>query len=186
MILPIYGYGFSVLKTECAEIDQDYENFEKLLSDMWETMYNASGVGLAAPQIGRDIRLFIVDTVQILDDEEKDKGIKKVYINAEIIKEEGEPWAYEEGCLSIPFIRADVMRQPDITIKYLDEHFKPHEDKLTGVNARVVQHEYDHINGTLFIDYLKPLKKKMLKRKLEAIRKGNIDPDYRMKYASPK
>jgi len=186
MILPIYGYGFSVLKTECKDIDKEYEHLEKLISDMWETMYKASGVGLAAPQIGKGIRLFIVDTIQILDDEEKDQGIKKVYINAEIVEEAGEPWAYEEGCLSIPFIRADVMRQPEITIKYLDENFLPQEDRLSGVNARVVQHEYDHINGTLFIDYLKPLKKKMLKRKLEAIRKGNIDPDYRMKYSSSK
>ncbi|MCL4110511.1 UNVERIFIED_CONTAM: hypothetical protein GTU68_047760 [Idotea baltica] len=175
MILPIYGYGFSVLKKECEDIDKDYEKLDVLIKNMWETMYNASGVGLAAPQIGRDIRLFMVDTIQILEDEEK-----------EIVEESGEKWAYEEGCLSIPFIRADVMRQPDITIEYLDEDFKPQVDKLTGINARVVQHEYDHINGVLFIDYLKPLKKKLLKRKLEAIKKGNIDPDYRMKYANPK
>lgn len=186
MILPIYGYGFSVLKKECEEIDKDYKKLEDLISNMWETMYNASGVGLAAPQVGLDIRLFMVDTIQILEDEEKDQGIKKVFINARITEEDGEPWAYEEGCLSIPFIRADVMRQPDITIEYVDENFEPQVEKLTGINARVVQHEYDHINGTLFIDHLKPLKKKLLKRKLEAIKKGNIDPDYRMKYANPK
>lgn len=186
MILPIYGYGFSVLKTECKEIDSDYKGLKKLISDMWQTMYQASGVGLAAPQIGKDIRLFMVDTIQIMEEEEKEKGIKKVFINAQIIDESGEPWAYEEGCLSIPFIRADVSRQPDITIRYLDKDFVEHEETYTGLNARVIQHEYDHINGTLFIDHLKPLKKKMLKRKLESIRKGNIDPEYRMKYAAAK
>jgi peptide deformylase len=186
MILPIYGYGFSVLKTECSDIDKDYQGLEKLISDMWQTMYQASGVGLAAPQIGRDIRLFLVDTIQIMEEGEKEKGIKKVFINAQILDESGEAWAYEEGCLSIPFIRADVTRQPDITIKYLDENFVEHQETYTGLNARVIQHEYDHINGTLFIDHLKPLKKKLLKRKLESIRKGNIDPDYRMKYAAAK
>ncbi len=186
MILPVYGYGFSVLKKEGKTIDADYPDLKKLIADMWETMYNANGVGLAAPQIGLDIRLFIVDTQQLKDEEDVEEGIKKVYINAEIVEEEGEEWAYEEGCLSIPFIRADVMRKPHITIEYMDENFQSHRDTLEGIDARVVQHEYDHIDGILFVDHLKPLKKKMMKRKLEAIRKGNIDPDYRMKYAASK
>lgn len=186
MILPIYGYGYSVLKKKCEPIDKDFKKLDKLIADMWETMYNASGVGLAAPQIGKDIRLFIVDTIQLKDEDEIEDGIKKVYINAQIVDEKGEEWAYEEGCLSIPFIRADVFRQPEITIEYYDEHFVKQVEKLDGINARVVQHEYDHIDGVLFVDHLKPLKKKLLKRKLDAIRKGNIDPDYRMKYAAAK
>ncbi|WP_235299144.1 peptide deformylase [Portibacter marinus] len=186
MILPIYGYGFSVLKKVCEPINKDYPQLDQLIENMWETMYSASGVGLAAPQIGEDIRLFIVDTKQLNEDEHSDEGIKKVFINAQIVAEAGEEWAYEEGCLSIPFIRADVFRQPEITIEYYDEHFEKHVESLSGIDARVVQHEYDHIDGVLFVDHLTPLKKRMLKRKLEAIRKGNIDPEYRMKYATSK
>jgi len=186
MILPIYGYGFSVLKKECEPIDKNFPGLQNLIANMWETMYNASGVGLAAPQIGKEIRLFIVDTQQLKEEEDEEKGIKKVFINAEIVSEEGEEWAYEEGCLSIPFIRADVFRQPKVTIEYYDQNFRKHVETFNGIEARVVQHEYDHIDGVLFVDHLTPLKKKMMKRKLEAIRKGNIEPDYRMKYAAPK
>lgn len=182
MILPIYAYGQPVLKNECHDIDKDYEDLSTLISDMWETMYEASGVGLAAPQIGRDIRLFVVDTIQVMEEGEKDKGIKKVFINAHKIEEEGEPWAYEEGCLSIPHVRADVMRPPQITLEYYDENFEKHIETLEGINARVVQHEYDHTDGILFIDHLKPLKKKLLKRKLESIKKGIVEADYRLKF----
>ncbi len=186
MILPIYAYGQPVLKSECSEIDKDYEGLGDLIANMWETMYAANGVGLAAPQIGKGIRLFMVDTVQIKDEEGDSEGIKQVFINARKVEEDGELWPYEEGCLSIPFIRADVNRHENLTIEYFDEDFKKHTITLTGINARVVQHEYDHIEGILFLDHLKPLKKKLLKRKLESIKTGRIDPEYRMRFNTAK
>lgn len=186
MILPIYAFGQPVLKAKCKDIDQDYEGLDKLIEDMWETMYAASGVGLAAPQIGKDIRIFMIDTIQIRDEEDVEEGIKQVFINAKKIEEDGDLWPYEEGCLSIPFIRADVSRPQTLTIEYYNEKFEKHKVTLDGINARVVQHEYDHIEGVLFTDHLKPLKKKLLKRKLEAIKKGNIDPDYRMRFKRSK
>lgn len=183
MILPIYAYGNPVLKKRGSDIDKDYPGLDDLIRDMWETMYNAHGVGLAAPQIGRSIRLFVVDTKQ-LEKEDKDiEGIKQVFINAEILEEEGDHWDYEEGCLSIPEIRGDVSRQEEIHIRYLDENFEEHEKTYSGINARVIQHEYDHIDGILFTELLKPLRKRRIKRKLEDIRKGKISPDYRMKFA---
>lgn len=184
MILPIYALGAKVLKKVAEPIDQDYPELEKLLSNMWDTMYNAQGVGLAAPQIGKSIRLFLIDTVQ-LESEEKDfKGVKQAFINAEVIEESGDLWAYEEGCLSIPRIRGDVERQQNVIIKYLDEEFKEHTKEFTGINARVIQHEYDHIEGKLFTEKLKPLRKKLIKRKLEKIRTGEIDTDYRMRFSN--
>lgn len=182
MILPIYGYGHPVLKTKAEPITADYPDLAELIENMWETMYEASGVGLAAPQIGLPIRLFIVDTVQIMDEGEEDQGIKKVIINAEKIEEAGKPWAYEEGCLSIPDIRGDVERPPQLRLRYLDEQFVEHEEVFTDMNARVIQHEYDHVDGVLFIEHLKPLKKRLIKRRLENIRKGKVDIDYRMKF----
>lgn len=182
MILPIYGYGYPVLKTEAEPITPDYPGLEELIENMWETMYNASGVGLAAPQVGLPIRLFIVDTVQIMDEGEEDQGIKKVIINAQKVEESGRPWAYEEGCLSIPNIRGDVERPPQLRLRYLDEHFVEHDEVFTDMNARVIQHEYDHIDGILFIEHLKPIKKRLIKRKLENIRKGKVDIEYRMKF----
>jgi len=183
MILPIYAYGQSVLKKVGQEIDQDYEGLTELLSNMWETMYNAQGVGLAAPQIGRSIRLFLVDTIQVMEEGDEEKGIKKAFINAKMLDESGDSWSYEEGCLSIPHIRGDVERQSDIFIRYYDEDFKLHEEKFEGINARVIQHEYDHIDGKIFTDKLKPLKKRLIKRKLDAIKKGNVRSDYRMRFA---
>ena len=188
MILPIVAYGAPVLRKVCDEIDADYAGLEKLLADMWETMYNSNGVGLAAPQINKGIRLFVMDSTQIfenLEEDEKDlypdgPGFKGVFINAHIVKEEGEPWSYNEGCLSIPKIREDVVRNESVVIEYLDENFKPHIKKFNGLTARVILHEYDHIEGKLFIDYLKPLKKTLLKRKLNDISKGKIKVDYRM------
>jgi peptide deformylase len=182
MIMPIFAYGQPVLKKEAVDIDENYPDLQKLIADMWETMYNAKGVGLAAPQVGLGIRLFLVDTVQTKDEGEEDQGIKKVFINATILEEDGEEWAYEEGCLSIPDIHADVMRQSNLKVEYYDEHFNRHEEEYDEMNARVIQHEYDHIDGVLFLDHLKPLKKRMLKRRLEKIRVGNISPDYRMKF----
>jgi len=183
MILPIVAFGTPVLKKKAKDISKEYEGLDELLENMWETMYNAKGVGLAAPQIGKQIRIFLIDTIQ-LEEEESDlkDGIKQVFINAEILEEEGEVWLYEEGCLSIPHIRGDVERQPNITIKYLDENFVEHTKKFEGINARVIQHEYDHIEGILFTTKLKPLKRRLIKRKLESIKKGNVKVDYRMKF----
>lgn len=184
MILPIVAYGTPLLKKKCKDITKDHPDLNTLIENMWETMYNAKGVGLAAPQIGKGIRLFLVDTIQLSDEEEEGNvdGIKKVFINAEILEEEGEPWMYEEGCLSIPHIRGDVERQPKITIRYVDENFNEFQETYEDVNARVIQHEYDHIEGVLFTQKLKPLKKRLIKRKLDSIRKGNVKVDYRMKF----
>ena len=183
MLLPIYAYGHPVLRKKAEEITPDYEDLSKLIADMWETMYHAEGVGLAAPQIGRPIRLFIIDTIQL---EEKGKdviGQKTVFINAEKVEEKGKVWAYEEGCLSIPDIRGDVDRLDTLTIRYLDENFVEHTTTFDGINARVIQHEYDHIEGILFLEYLKPVKKAMIRGRLENIRKGKVKVDYKMKFA---
>ncbi|MCL4118552.1 UNVERIFIED_CONTAM: hypothetical protein GTU68_057851 [Idotea baltica] len=177
MVLPIVAYGDPVLRKVGVEIDKDYSNLEELIENMKVTMKNARGVGLAAPQIGKAIRLFIVDTSPFSDD-----GFKKVFINAKITKEEGNEWAFSEGCLSIPNINEDIFRNEKLTIEYYDENFKKHTEKLDGLAARVVQHEYDHIEGILFTDKLSSLKKRLLKKKLNNISKGNIDVDYRMKF----
>jgi peptide deformylase len=188
MILPIVAYGSPVLRKVSNDISPDYPELNKLIDDMWETMYNSKGVGLAAPQVNREIRLFVMDSVQIIDsldeDERKeypgDKGYKGVFINAKISFLNGVEWAYNEGCLSIPKIREDIYRKEQVTINFVDEFFIPHIKTFTGITARVILHEYDHIDGKLFIDYLKPLKRKLLKRKLDDISKGNITVDYRM------
>ena len=189
MVLPIVAYGDPVLRKVGAEIDKDYPELEELITNMKDTMKNARGVGLAAPQIGKAIRLFIVDTSPFSEDddlpiEEQDflKNFKKVFINAKITSEEGNEWAFAEGCLSIPNINEDVFRNEKLTIEYFDENFKKHIENLDGLAARVVQHEYDHIEGVLFTDKLSSLKKRLLKKKLNNISKGNIDVDYRMKF----
>lgn len=182
MILPIYAYGNPILKRVAKPVDADHQGLSELVANMWETMYNAEGVGLAAPQIGQSLRIFIVDTVQTYKEEDQAKGIKTVFINAEKIEEDGEFWPYEEGCLSIPHIRGEVERQKVLKIKYLDQQFIEHIKVFDGINARVVQHEYDHLEGVLFLDKLKPLKKRMIKRKLEIIKKGKVDSDYLMKF----
>ncbi len=184
MLLPIFAYGQPVLKRVADEVAADYPELGTLIEDMWQTMYNAKGVGLAAPQIGLSIRLFVVDTLQI-DDEDAGKanGIKQVFINAYKIEEFGKPWAYEEGCLSIPDLRGDVERPETIRLRYMNEQFEWKEMTLSGINARVVQHEYDHIDGILFIDKLKPLKKQLIRRRLEAIRLGNVRASYRLKFS---
>ena len=181
MILPIYGFGFPVLKKKAQPIAEDYPNLDELIENMWATMYKANGVGLAAPQIGLSIRLFLVDTEQIHEDDPEIDGIKQAFINAEILEFGGTPWPYEEGCLSIPDIRGDVERPEQIRIRYQDTNFVEHERIFTGMDARVIQHEYDHIEGVLFTEKLKPVKRKLIKRKLENIRKGKINPDYKMK-----
>ncbi|SNR50631.1 peptide deformylase [Lutibacter agarilyticus] len=189
MILPIIAYGDPVLRKVGVDIDKDYQNLAELIENMKETMENAQGVGLAAPQIGKAIRLFIVDTSPFgadedLEDDERAflEGYKKTFINAKIVKEEGDEWAFTEGCLSIPDIREDVFREDTITIEYLDEKFEKHSEVLTGLAARVVQHEYDHIEGILFTDKISSLKKRLIKKKLENISKGKVNADYRMKF----
>ena len=182
MILPIYAYGYSVLKKVAEDIDKDYPELESLISNMWDTMYNAHGIGLAAPQIGLSIRLFLVDTKQSMEEDEKDKGIKKVFINAEILEEAGDEFSYEEGCLSIPGIKGDVYRPEQVRIKYLDEHFVEHVEVYDGINARVIQHEYDHIDGILFTELLGPLKRRRIKKKPDDIKAGKLRGEYKMKY----
>ena len=182
MILPIYALGQPVLKKVGIPIDVEYEGLPELIENMWETMYNANGVGLAAPQIGLGIRLFLVDTVQMMDEGKEEEGIKMAVINAEKVQEGGNPWFYEEGCLSIPEVHGDVERPAQIKLKYLDTDFKEHVKVFSGVNARVIQHEYDHIDGKLFTEYLKPLKRRRIKRKLESIKKREIETKYKMKF----
>ena len=189
MILPIVAYGAPVLKKEAAEISKDYPNLEQLIENMWETMYASNGVGLAAPQIGLSIRLFVVDTAPFSGDDELDeleaiklKSFKKVFINPELIEEDGPIWEFNEGCLSIPDVREDVSRHDRIMIHYFDEQFEEQRLMLTGLSARVVQHEYDHIEGVLFTDHLTPLKRRLLKNRLNSISKGTIQVDYPMKF----
>lgn len=182
MILPIYAYGHPVLRKETAPLTADYPELPALIENMFATMYKASGIGLAAPQVGLSLRLFVIDTLQLDEEGQPAEGMKRAFINPEIIEEHGTPWSYEEGCLSIPDVHGNVSRQPQIKIRYQDADFNTHEEVLDGMNARVVQHEYDHIEGVLFIDYLKPLKKRMVKKRLDKISKGKISPAYRMKY----
>ena len=193
MILPIVAYGDPVLKKKAKEIDKDYPKLDELIENMWDTMYNAYGVGLAAPQIGLPIRLFLIDPAPFAEDEELDeaereqlKDMRKVFINPQIIEETGEEWAFSEGCLSIPDIREDVFRQPDITIEYYDENFEKHTETYSGLVARVIQHEYDHIEGILFTDKLSSLKKRLIKSKLANISKGKINVEYRMRFPNLK
>lgn len=193
MILPIVAYGDAVLRKVGIEIDADYPKLKELISNMWETMYKANGVGLAAPQVGLPIRLFLVDTTPFANDEdlssEEQKaldGFKKVFINAYFDEEIGEEWAFNEGCLSIPDIREDVKRKDTITITYLDEHFNKKTETYNGLLARVIQHEYDHIEGILFTDKLSPFKKRLLKGRLANISKGKINIDYRMRFPEMK
>ena len=187
MILPIVAYGASVLRKVCDPIDSSYPNIKVLIDDMWETMYESNGVGLAAPQINKNIRLFVVDSAQIFANAEPEDdtypdapGVKKAFINAQIVELSGKEWVYNEGCLSIPKIREDVSRHENVTLSYLDENFVAHTETFTGMTARVILHEYDHIEGKLFIDYVKPLKRKMLQGKLNDINKGKVRVDYKM------
>ncbi|MBL0310858.1 MAG: peptide deformylase [Bacteroidetes bacterium] len=182
MVLPIVAYGDPILRKKGEEIKKNYPGLAELIKNMFDTMEQAKGVGLAAPQVNKAIRLFIVDSRKMYDDEDGDIGIREVFINAQLLSESGMEWAYEEGCLSIPQIREDVFRQETIRIKYLDNEFRPQEKEFNGLTARVIQHEYDHIEGKLFIDYLKPLKKSLLKSKLDKISKGEVSVDYKMKF----
>ena len=193
MILPIVAYGDPVLRKVGKDIDKDYPNLKELITNMYETMYNAYGVGLAAPQIGIPIRLFLVDTSPFAEDEaltEEEqaqlKGFKRTFINAKIVEEEGDEWAFNEGCLSIPNIREDVFRKPVVKIRYQDEDFNSHEEEFDGLLARVIQHEYDHIEGVLFTDKISSFKKRLIKGKLSNISKGKVNIDYRMRFPDAK
>lgn len=193
MVLPIIAYGDPVLRKKGKEISEDYPKLKELIENMWDTMYGAHGVGLAAPQVGLPIRLFMIDTSPFaedddLSDEERKEleGLRKVFINPVIIEERGDEWAFSEGCLSIPDIREDVFRKPEITIEYFDEDFNKHTVEYKGLAARVIQHEYDHIEGVLFTDKLSSLKKRLIKGKLANISKGKIDVDYRMRFPEVK
>jgi peptide deformylase len=191
MILPIIAYGAQVLRIRGSEVKPDYPGLEKLIEDMWETMYESSGVGLAAPQVNKSIRLFVIDSTQIftnLEDDEQGKypdapGLKEVFINAKIVRLNGETWPYTEGCLSIPKIREEILRNEEVELEYDDQQFQHHKRTFNGLTARVILHEYDHIEGKLFIDYLKPLKRKLLKGKLDDISKGKISVDYKMSFS---
>ena len=195
MILPIIAYGDPVLRRVGAEITKDHPKLNEIISDMFETMHHAQGVGLAAPQVGKSIRLFILETKPFTEKDDDEFTIeernqleqfKKVFINAKIIEEDGEEWIFNEGCLSIPKIREDVLRKPKIRIQYVDENFKFFDETYTGLIARVIQHEYDHIDGKLFTDKISPLRRRLLNRRLSDISKGNVKVDYKMKFPSKK
>lgn len=196
MILPIIAYGDPVLKREADDIEENFPDLDKLIENMYETMYAASGVGLAAPQIGKSLRMFIVDGSPFADDEDEDgepdpkaKGMetfKKVFINPIIEEETGEKWGFNEGCLSIPTIREEVFRKESIVVSYYDENWELKEESFEGYQARIIQHEYDHIDGILFTDHLSPLKKRLLNKKLQNISKGDVKADYKMKFPAKK
>ncbi len=198
MVLPIVVYGDPVLRKVGVDIDKNYEGLAQLIADMFETMYAANGVGLAAPQIGKAIRLFVVDGTpfsEVDEDDENDlsakeiatlKTFKKVFINAKILDEEGTEWKFNEGCLSIPKIREDISRKPKIKIEYYDENFKKHTEEYDGIPARIIQHEYDHIQGVLFTDKISPLKRTLITGKLTDISKGKVNADYKIRVYKPK
>jgi peptide deformylase len=191
MILPIVAYGDPILKKVAADVKKGHPGLKELIADMQQTMYHSKGVGLAAPQIGQSHRLFVIDAAPFADDEDEEmdpeeikflKTFKKVFINAHITEEWGEEWKFNEGCLSIPKIREDILRMPEIEIEYLDENFKAHTDTFSGMAARIIQHEYDHIEGKLFTDRISPLRKRMIKGKLLDISKGKVKTEYKMRF----
>jgi peptide deformylase len=186
MKLPIIAYGDSVLRKKAADITREHPDLDTLIANMFETMYGAHGVGLAAPQIGLSIRLFVIDATSFAEDEPALKDFKKVFINARIIEESGEKWSFNEGCLSIPEIREDISRQDTVKISYFDEQWVAHEETFNGLAARIIQHEYDHIEGKLFTDKISPLRKTMLKNRLDSISKGLVKVDYKMKFPALK
>lgn len=189
MVLPIRAYGDPVLRQKAVEIDSDYKNLEQLIQNMFDTMHDANGIGLAAPQIGLAIRLFVIDLTPFEDDEDyseisKELAVcKKVFINARITEKKGEPYKFNEGCLSIPGVREDVERPETVVIEYFDENWNHHKQEFSDIRARVIQHEYDHIEGVLFTDYLSPFKKRLVQNKLRNISKGKVKTDYQMKFS---
>ena len=184
MILPIVAFGHPTLRKKAQNITKDYPKLDELIENMWETMYSTNGVGLAAPQVNHSIRLFVIDASHYAEEDEKAKDFKRVFINAEIIHQDGEEWMFNEGCLSVPNIREDVWRKPIITMKYMDENFTEHQEDFDGIRARVIQHEYDHLDGKLFVDRVSSLRKMLIKRRLGDISKGIVDVNYRMIFPS--
>lgn len=184
MIMPIVAYGHPVLKKTALDITPDYPGLQQFVADMWETMYESDGVGLAAPQVNRSIRLFVIDTSPFSEKHPEADGFKQVFINAKIYQEEGEEWSFNEGCLSFPGIREDILRKSIIRIRYVDENFVPHDDTFDGIMARVIQHEYDHVEGITMVDRISPLKKIILKGRLADITKGNIEVSYKMIFST--
>lgn len=181
MIYPIYLYGSPVLRKTAVDITPDYPDFKQFMENMWETMYHADGVGLAAPQVGKSVRVFVIDGTVFEEDYPETKDFKKAFINAHILESEGEPWSWNEGCLSVPKIHEDVKRPARIRIKYVDENFVEHDEWYEGLCARIIQHEYDHLDGKMFVDHLSPIRKQLLKSKLQKISKGDVSTDYRVK-----
>lgn len=186
MIYPIVAYGHPVLKKKAKEIDQDFPDLQELIENMFETMYESAGVGLAAPQINKSIRIFLVDASPYEEDHPEVKDFKKVFINPQIVEETGQEWEFKEACLSIPFIAEYVERKPEIRIQYYDENFKFHDETYEGILARIIQHEYDHLEGTLFVEKINPLNKALIRRKLSDIKNGKVNPAYRMIFAPKK
>lgn len=186
MVLPITAYGHPVLRRVAQEIDKDYPGLHELIENMYETMYATRGVGLAAPQVNLSIRLLVLDATAYSEEDPAAEGFKRVLINPKIVEEAGEEWTFNEGCLSIPEIREDVVRKPDIRIQYYDDNWEFHDEKFTGVMGRIIQHEYDHLEGVLFVDKVSSIRKMLLKRKLADISKGEIDIDYKMIYPRKK
>ena len=182
MIYPIVAYGDNVLRKEAQDFPEGSEDLTALVESMFDTMYNANGVGLAAPQIGMSHRIFVIDSNQMGDEDDKSKGVKRAFINPEIVDEYGNEWSFEEGCLSIPDVHAEIIRPEKLTINYFDELWNEYEEEFDGLTARVIQHEYDHLEGVLFTDYVKGIKKQLLRSKLVGISKGNVDVKYRMKF----
>lgn len=182
MILPVVAYGHPVLKKKAVDIAPDHPGLAELIDSMFETMYHSVGVGLAAPQVNHSIRLFVVDGTPYADEDKRLDGFKKVFINAHIVEEQGKKWRTEEGCLSIPGIRVDVERHPEILIRYQDEHFVRYEEKFDGFAARIIQHEYDHLEGVLITDRISPLRRQMLKGRLNDISAGRVHTDYKMRF----
>ncbi len=180
MVFPVVAYGHPILRKVADDIDKDYPGLEQFIADMFETMYASNGVGLAAPQVNRSIRLFVIDTTPYKEEYPGEENMKRVFINPAIIEETGDEWAFNEGCLSIPEIREDVMRKPNVRIQYYDENFVYHDEVISGALARVIQHEYDHLEGVLFVDLINPLRRMLLKRKLSDISKGLVKTEYKM------
>lgn len=181
MNYPVTLYGDPLLRKKAIPVEKNHEGLEEIIENMWKTMYNSDGVGLAAPQVGLSIRIFVVDASEAADEEPELKDFRKVFINPEIIERTGEEWIMDEGCLSLPEIREDVLRPDRVRIRYSDENFEPHDEEYSGFAGRVIQHEYDHLEGILFIDHLSPLKKRLLKSKLRNIALGKVTPNYKIK-----
>jgi peptide deformylase len=186
MNLPVVAIGHPNLRKKSVEITPEYPGLEKFIADMWETMYSSGGVGLAAPQVNKQIRIFTIDATPYEKETPESKDFKKVFINPRIVEEKGEEWAFSEGCLSIPDIHEDVMRKPDVRLTYYDEQFNVHDEWFSGIVARIIQHEYDHLEGILFVDKIHPLRKIMLKRKIQEIAKGITEAKYKMLFPPKK